>query len=260
MACPHCQGVVALPAMGGVDPAQPPHPQTGSTQQPFSSSPTVPGSPSFPPDGPQTTRPSTPQVGGGAPVSPAGQQQPTGTAGGERPLRPVPIDPQRPQGQERPISGPSGQRPVAPVGQTPGPTGAPKTTAGPLPMSTPKPVPKGASPGDAARSPGGGAASGGTTTPGRTPVPISSTSGATVAARRPSGEGGSLVIPTEDGGFVTLRDPVKTVGDGDEMIELQSLPPEEREKRKLKKNLIIWGVGFVVIGVTLYILLAMGPL
>jgi hypothetical protein len=91
-------------------------------------------------------------------------------------------------------------------------------------------------------------------------VPISPTPGGTAAARRPPGEGGPLVIPTEDGGFVTLREPVKTVGDGDEEIELRTLPPEERERKKQKKNLIIWAVGLVVIAVTLYALLAMGPL
>jgi hypothetical protein len=67
------------------------------------------------------------------------------------------------------------------------------------------------------------------------------------------------VIPTEDGTFVTVREPVKTVGEGDEEIELRSLTGEEKERKKLKKNLIVWGFGLVIIAITVYVLLAMGP-
>jgi len=68
------------------------------------------------------------------------------------------------------------------------------------------------------------------------------------------------VIPTEDGTFVTVREPLKTVGEGDEEIELRSLTAEERERKKLKKNLIVWGFGLVIIAITVYALLTMGPI
>lgn len=68
------------------------------------------------------------------------------------------------------------------------------------------------------------------------------------------------MIPTEDGKFVTLREPVKTVGDGDEEMELNSLTAGEKEKKKLKKNLIVWGFGLAIIAITLYVLLVMGPI
>jgi len=68
------------------------------------------------------------------------------------------------------------------------------------------------------------------------------------------------VIPTEDGGFTTLRDPVKTVGDGDEEIELRALTPEEKARKKFKKNLILWGFGLAIMAITLYVLLTMGPI
>jgi len=68
------------------------------------------------------------------------------------------------------------------------------------------------------------------------------------------------VIPTEDGKLVTIREPVKTVGDGDEEIELKTLTAEEKEKKKLKKNLIVWGFGLVIMAITLYALLTMGPI
>ena len=68
------------------------------------------------------------------------------------------------------------------------------------------------------------------------------------------------MIPTEDGTFVTVREPLKTVGEGDEEIELRSLTAEERERKKLKKNLIVWGFGLVIIAITLYALLTIGPI
>jgi len=69
-----------------------------------------------------------------------------------------------------------------------------------------------------------------------------------------------LVIPAEDGTLVTLREPVKTVGEGDEEIELRSLTPEEKERKRLKKNVIVWGFGLVIIAITLYALLTIGPI
>jgi hypothetical protein len=66
-------------------------------------------------------------------------------------------------------------------------------------------------------------------------------------------------VPTEDGGYVTLRDPVKTVGRGDDAIELRTLSPEERARRKLKRNLVLWGFGLLIISITLVLLLVMGP-
>lgn len=68
------------------------------------------------------------------------------------------------------------------------------------------------------------------------------------------------MIPTEDGTFVTLREPLRTVGEGDEEIELRSLTAEEKERKKLKKNLIVWGFGLVIIAIAVYALLTMGPI
>ena len=59
---------------------------------------------------------------------------------------------------------------------------------------------------------------------------------------------------------MTLREPVKTVGYGDEAIELRAKSPEERARWRLKKNLIIWGFGLIVLVLTFAILLLMGPL
>ena len=75
---------------------------------------------------------------------------------------------------------------------------------------------------------------------------------------RPAGS--SIVLPTEDGAYVTIREPVKTIGRGDDAIELRSLSAEERKRRKFKKNLVLWGFGLLIIGITLALLLLVGPI
>jgi hypothetical protein len=67
------------------------------------------------------------------------------------------------------------------------------------------------------------------------------------------------VIPTGDGSVVTVREPVKTVGEGDDEVELRSRTPEERAKRRLRKNLVLWGFGLIVMAIVLIILLTTGP-
>jgi hypothetical protein len=101
---------------------------------------------------------------------------------------------------------------------------------------------------------------------GGTPVPVGKSGAGAVPAsastRQPGiGTGGNrIVLPTEDGGYVTLRDPVKTIGHGDEEIELRTLSPKEKARRKLKRNLILWGFGLLLIAITLALLLFVGPI
>ena len=45
-----------------------------------------------------------------------------------------------------------------------------------------------------------------------------------------------------------------------QMPTVPRISPEEREKRRRTKNLILWAFGLIIIAVTLYILLAVGPL
>lgn len=261
VACPHCRNVVVLPAMGAVAPAQPTFPQTPGVQQPF---PNV-SAPQPQPPHEQPVRPPSPQ----APIVGPVQEQAVKAPGAGQPLRPVPVvpqQPQRPAGGQTPIRTPSQRQPITPASPTPRPiptsqptvtgprtadsqkttpkptspaSGRDKTGSRPLPMSAPRPVP---------------------TSPTRSAAPTPSTPVPSTPSQRPTGGGKSLVIPTEDGTFVTLRDPIKTVGEGDEEMELKSLSPEEREKKKLKKNLIVWGFGLVIIAITLYVLLMTGPI
>jgi hypothetical protein len=67
-------------------------------------------------------------------------------------------------------------------------------------------------------------------------------------------------VPTSNEGLFHFREPVKTVGFGDDAVELRSLTPEEKARKRLKKNLILWGFGLIVIGIALVVLLMAGPL
>jgi len=69
-----------------------------------------------------------------------------------------------------------------------------------------------------------------------------------------------IMLPTPDGGYVKLRDPAKIVGQGDDALELRTRTAAEKEKWRLKKNLIIWTFGLLVLGITIIILMIMGPL
>jgi hypothetical protein len=67
-------------------------------------------------------------------------------------------------------------------------------------------------------------------------------------------------IATDDPTAIKVREPVRTIGTGDDAIELRAFSPEERARRRLKKNLILWAIGLIVIGITLAILLMTGPI
>ena len=63
-----------------------------------------------------------------------------------------------------------------------------------------------------------------------------------------------IVIPTE-GGYVPLHEPVKTVGTGTRARELHRLSPEEKQKKRLVKNIIMAVVGVLVLLISLAVLL-----
>jgi hypothetical protein len=87
-------------------------------------------------------------------------------------------------------------------------------------------------------------------------------SASTPTAQPGAGTGATPIsIPTGDDPLsIKVREPVKTVGVGDDAIELNSLSPEDRARWRLKKNLILWAFGLIVIGITLAILLLTGPI
>jgi hypothetical protein len=68
--------------------------------------------------------------------------------------------------------------------------------------------------------------------------------------RRPGeAEDGSVLIPTEEGGYIALREPIKTISAGGREVELRRLTPEEKASRRFKRNLFvaIFGMLFLIV-------------
>lgn len=60
---------------------------------------------------------------------------------------------------------------------------------------------------------------------------------------------GAVAVPTEDGGYVTVRETPKTIGKGDDEIELRRLTPEEKAKRRFRRNVIMFTVCMAILGI-----------
>ena len=63
-----------------------------------------------------------------------------------------------------------------------------------------------------------------------------------------------VVIPTEGGGHVALHEPVKTTGKGLNEIELRRLSPEEKQRRRLIRNIVLAVVGIGILVLTAYLM------
>jgi hypothetical protein len=64
----------------------------------------------------------------------------------------------------------------------------------------------------------------------------------------------AVLIPTEEGSYVALREPVKTVGKGVNERELHVLPPEVKQKRRALRTIIVYVVGLIVLVVSFILL------
>ena len=66
-------------------------------------------------------------------------------------------------------------------------------------------------------------------------------------------------VSTQEGTAFAVREPVKTVGYGDDEVELRQLSSEEKASRGLRRKIIMWTVGLIVIIITMWVLLWSGP-
>jgi len=274
VSCPHCRGLVALPAM--VAPSQPVAPvQNAGQERPLRPAPGFPPQPQAPTGleqplpGPQVQRPLRPMPLGSQPAGPSpGHERPLGGPA-QVPVRPPggagKVAPQvpglahgagGPGRPEAPLSSPpyaGGGMPVsgvAPPGAARVPTTGPQPTAAPLggieSLLPPGPA------GDAAVRPRGGGVG--------PQAPFSQAGSSTVLPQPAGGPARPIVLPTPDGGTVRLRDPLKTIGSGDDAIELRSRSTVEKETWRFKKNLIMWAAGLLLLGITILILMLLGPI
>jgi hypothetical protein len=64
----------------------------------------------------------------------------------------------------------------------------------------------------------------------------------------------AVVIPTEDGGYVAVREPVKTIGRPGQEIELRQLTVEEKRRRRQITNIIVISACMVILLITFLVL------
>ncbi len=284
VSCPHCGGLVAVPAMAGYSaPGAVPVPYPGggapsySQELPVRAAAPIPGigsggpGQSYPVPGQE--RPVAPAAGFPTRAqTPSGPERPLGGPQPQRPLRPLPAGTQaasQPASPELPGRGPglaqapqvpNSQRPTMP--QRPVPLPQPATSGGTrVPMTGPQPGLGALGTVDALLPPG--TAAGSAAMPGMGRGPQAPVTPATAPALVPQPVGGParpLVVPTPDGSYVHLREPTKIVGSGDDALELRSRSGVDKEKWRFKKNLVIWAFGLLLLGITIFILMTLGPL
>jgi hypothetical protein len=66
---------------------------------------------------------------------------------------------------------------------------------------------------------------------------------------------GAIVVPTPEGGFVTVRETPKTIGHGEEEIEVRRLSSQEKAARRLRNNLIFGGVCLLILLLVVVVML-----
>ena len=65
---------------------------------------------------------------------------------------------------------------------------------------------------------------------------------------------GAVVVPTPEGGYATIRKKAKTVGRGDEEVELKELTPQEKAKKRFRYNLVMWTVCVIILLIVFLVL------
>lgn len=68
------------------------------------------------------------------------------------------------------------------------------------------------------------------------------------------GPGDAVLIPTEEGSYVALHEPVKTVGSGVTERELRVLSPEEKQQRRLIRNIVMYTFALLILIATFILL------
>jgi hypothetical protein len=164
--------------------------------------------------------------------------------------RRIPAAPRRP---EMPVSSP-----LSPGAGTV--TGDAPLGGARLPMTGPQPGQLGGA--DAMLPPGatGGTAAMPSTVGAGPQTPFSPVGSGAILPQPTAGGARPIVLPTPEGGQVRLREPTKVVGSGDDTLELRSRSSVEKEKWRFKKNLILWAFGLFILGLTIIILMMLGPI
>lgn len=65
----------------------------------------------------------------------------------------------------------------------------------------------------------------------------------------------TLAIPTEDGGVVEVEERGKTVAFGGEEVEVRRLSPEEKQRRRFIKNIVMAILGVLLLTIVTMVLM-----
>ena len=76
-----------------------------------------------------------------------------------------------------------------------------------------------------------------------------------VQSTAPQTAEGTLAIPTEEGGYVTVRESAKMIEFGGEEVEVRRLTPEEKQRRRFVKNIIMAFLGILFLSVVTVVLM-----
>lgn len=67
------------------------------------------------------------------------------------------------------------------------------------------------------------------------------------AAQRGSNRSGEVVLPTADGGTVIVKQNIQVIEHQGQSVELRSLPPQVRQRRRQITNTIVMAVGLLIL-------------
>jgi hypothetical protein len=91
--------------------------------------------------------------------------------------------------------------------------------------------------------------------PGVSPSAASTTFTPDDGSSQNKGPEGTVVLPSPDGGFVTVKESVKTVEYGREEVELRKLTPEQKARRRLIRTLILVTFGLLFLSAVAIVLI-----
>ena len=75
-----------------------------------------------------------------------------------------------------------------------------------------------------------------------------------VQSPTPAAAPGTVTLPSDDGGYVTVQEKSKTVEFGGEEVEVRRLTPEEKQRKRFIKNIIMAILGILFLSIVTLVL------
>ncbi len=240
--CPHCGSLVAVPALAAGPPTES---HVAAQWEPAR-------------EQPATIDDLLPPGAAAAPAGPPAQSQPAGSR--RRPAEAAPgADDRFPPGYRPPTARREPRPPDVPRPPEPAPAKKPKVDVTELlppgaAEAEPTPVAHAVAspvvPLEPLLPPGAGSADAAAVPHEQLPIPAAPQR----APAKPAGvPPGAIAVPTDDGGYVVVTESSKTVGGGEDAVEVRRLTPEEKARRRFRRGVILWGFCILVLLVVFYL-------